>query len=260
VDPLLLFVESWWWVAPAAAGAGAATYLGVTARTRRARHLEVDAARHDVRQAQRALAQARARVHGAQAEVMGARAAGAPSGLADARRELQTAKAAERQAALALRASRARVKAGLTNIRASSTSDPLPIDRLCAEHDAINARWLVYETDLDMALKYPKMTDSRHPATVTFLQAQRDAQAARPSQRAKVTPADYARYRAAVHDLGRALDEAEHQAGVPGVEPPIWAPLTDATDAIASFVEKLPSLLARIPRRNDTGSGPGSTP
>jgi hypothetical protein len=47
VEPFLLILEGWWWVAPAAAGAGTAAYAGLTMKSRRARRLELDAARHE---------------------------------------------------------------------------------------------------------------------------------------------------------------------------------------------------------------------
>src|SRR5688572_11651820 len=117
----LLFVESWWWAAPAAAGAGAATYAGLTAKGRRARRLELDAARREVALAYRGLISARARVREAEANVLSARAAspapgwgagwlGDPATMA-AKRQLQEAKRAVKAASLNLRARRARVRA-----------------------------------------------------------------------------------------------------------------------------------------------------
>ena len=72
VEPVLLFVESWWWIAPVAAGAGAAGYAGLTTNRRRARRLELDAARHEERRAYRELVAAQ----GAGARRQGRRARG----------------------------------------------------------------------------------------------------------------------------------------------------------------------------------------
>ena len=204
MEPILLIVSSWWWIAPAAAGAGAVTYAGLTTRSRRARRLELDAARHEETHAYRALHAAKANVRTAHADVLSARAHGTAPQAAAARYALQSAKQSEKSAALALRASRSRLKAVRSQYSASSARDPLPIDRLYAAHDAINARWLAYETDVDKALAFPQLTDARHPATVAFLRAQRDALAQRPMLRDRVTPEQYARYRAAVQALEAA--------------------------------------------------------
>ncbi|WP_194397071.1 hypothetical protein [Microbacterium atlanticum] len=253
MEPILLIVSTWWWIAPAAAGAGAATYAGLTTRTRRARRLELDAARHEEMQAYRALVAAKARVRTAQADVMTSKAQPAHRAY-EARRELQAAKHAERSASLELRASRSRVKAGYSQYRAADVHDPLPIDRLYAVHDAVNARWLAYETDVDKALAYPQMTDSRHPATLAFLMAQREALTKRPTLRDRVTPQQFAEYRVAVRELELAFDEAERQAAVPGAARPISAATTTAASitaaaaAIAELADRLPGLIARLPQ------------
>lgn len=261
VEPLLLIVSSWWWIAPAAAGAGAATYAGLTTRTRRARRLELDAARHEESQAYRALVAAKARVRTAKADVLAAKAAPLTPGAAGARRELQAARQSEKSASLALRASRTRVKAGYAQYRASAASDPLPIERLYAAHDAVNTRWLAYETDVDKALAFPQMTDSRHPATVAFFRAQREALTKRPMLRDRVTPQQYLEYRVAVQQLETAFDEAERQAGVPGAARAALpgataaAGLTAAAAVISELADHLPSLLARMPQPR-TGKPP----
>jgi hypothetical protein len=251
VEPILLIVSTWWWIAPAAAGAGAATYAGLTARSRRARRLELDAARHEESRAYRELVAAKARVRTAQADLMTAKSrAAAPSPAA--RRELQAAKDSEKAASLALRASRSRVKAGYAQYRAATSHDPLPIDRLYAAHDSVNARWLAYETDVDKALAYPRMTDTRHPATVTFLRAQRETLAKRPTLRDRVTPEQFLEYRIAVRELEVAFEEAERQAGVPGAARPTPATtaaagLSAAAAMISDLADRLPSLIVRVP-------------
>lgn len=242
---ILLIVETWWWVAPAAAGAGAATYAGVTARGRRARRLELDAARREVTLASRALITTRARVREAQAGVLAARATseaptltgsllGSPATMR-ARRELQEAKLAQKAAVLALRARRARVKASTVQYHATSARDPLPIERLFAAHDAIVARWMAYETDPSKAIAYPKLSDTREPATLAFFRAYREAQERRPaSARDRISPEQFLAYRDAVSALASAFDEAERAAGAaprppapqPGVwQMPAWVPL-----------------------------------
>ena len=261
VEPILLVVSSWGWIAPAAAGAGAATYAGLTSRIRRARRLELDAARHEESVAYRALVAAKARVRTAKADVLASKSSPLAPGAADARRALQAAKHSERSASLALRASRSRVQAGYAQYRAASHADPLPIERLYAEHDAINARWLAYETDVDKALAFPQMTDSRHPATVAFFRAQREALHKRPLLRDRVTPQQFVEYRIAVHDLEAAFDEAERQAGVPGAARAALpggaaaAGLTAAAAVISELADRLPSLLARMPQPR-TGEPP----
>jgi hypothetical protein len=265
VESILLIVSSWWWIAPAAAGAGAATYAGLTTRSRRARRLELDAARQEESLAYRELVAAKARVRTANADLLTAKSRhGAPAFQAgDARRELLAAKQAEKTASLALRASRSRVQAGYAQYRAAKSHDPLPIDRLYAAHDAVNLRWLAYETDVDRALKYPQMTDVRHPATVAFLRAQREALAARPTLRERATPQQFREYSAAVRHLESTFDEAERQAGVVGAARPASpaataaAGLTAAAAVIAELADRLPTLIARMPppRPSDPPAG-----
>jgi len=255
VEPILLVIAGWWWIAPAAAGAGAATYAGLTTRSRRARRLELDAARQEESLAYRELVAAKARVRTANADLLTAKSrSGAPAFQAgDARRELLAAKQAEKTASLALRASRSRVRAGYAQYRAATANDPLPIDRLYAAHDAINLRWLAYETDVDRALAYPQMTDVRHPATVAFLRAQREALAKRPTLRERATPQQFLEYRAAVHHLESTFDEAERRAGVVGAARPASpaasaaAGLTAAAAVIAELADRLPTLIAKLP-------------
>lgn len=224
MEIFLLFVESWWWAAPAVAGAGAATYAGVTAKSRRARRLELDAARREVALAYRALVAARARVREAQADVLSARAAsstpaldatwlGSPATVA-AKRQLLDAKRAAKTASLDLRARRARVKATTAQYHAATATDPLPIERLFAAHDAVVARWMSYETDAAKAIAYPQLSDARQPATLAFLRAYREAQQLRPpSARERIPPERFLAYRDAVRTLETAFDEAERSAG-----------------------------------------------
>lgn len=234
MEPFLLILEGWWWVAPAAAGAGTAAYAGLTMKSRRARRLELDAARHEEATAYRALIAARAHVSEAQAEVLAAHAESrAPgfgssfldgvlsaAGLAgtpetnDAKRRLLDAKRREKSAAFALRATRTRVKAISATYHAASAADPLPIEKLFAAHDAVIARWMRYETDPMTALTYPQLSDPGNPAMLAFLSVQRSAVSLRPaSAREKIPPQRFVDYRNAVRDLEAAFDEAERRAG-----------------------------------------------
>lgn len=258
MEPFLLFMGSWWWIAPAAAGVGAAAYTGLTTRRRRARRLELDAARHEETRAYRALVAAKAQVRTAHADVLTTRSHAAPPIAAEAKRRLQAAKQNEKHASLELRASRSRVKAGYAQYHASSANDPLPIDKLYATHDAVNARWLSYDTDVDKALAFPDLTDARHPATVVFLRAQRAALEKRPTLRERVTPEQYSEYRDAVRALEAALIAAERQAGVHGPPPPTGAgaataaTLSAAAAVISDLASRLPSLLPPTPPRAGT--------
>lgn len=274
MEPILLIVSSWWWVAPAAVGVGAASYAGLTTRSRRARRLELDAARHEESHAYRELVAAKARVRAAHADLLAAKAHGTAPQAAGARHALQSAKQSEKSASLAVRATRSRVKAVRAQYVVSSSRDPLPIDRLYAAHDAVNARWLSYETDVDKALAFPQLTDSRHPSTVVFLRAQREALARRPMLRDRVTPQQYAEYRAAVQALDAALTEAERQAGVPGSAPVPGSPaasaaaaaataaatVTAAAAALADLAGRLPALLSRPPASRGGDVPPDSAP
>ncbi|MBD7958414.1 hypothetical protein H9651_12250 [Microbacterium sp. Sa4CUA7] len=218
METVLLIVSSWWWVAPAAAGVGAVGYGALTTTRRRARRLELDAARQEELTAYRALQAARAQLRAAQADLLtakaqrGVSAPGIPS-ISAARQALQAAKQQERVASLQLRASRSRVKATRATYGAAAGDAPLPIEALFAQHDAVTARWLEYETDAGKALSFPQMLDARHPATLAFLRAQHEAQRLRPAAvRAKVTPAQFLAYRDAVRQAEAAFVSAEHDA------------------------------------------------
>lgn len=231
--------------------------MGLTAGRRRDRRLELDAARHEEGQAYRALIAAKAQVRTAQADVLAARSqSGISAAPIQAKRALQAARDAEKAAAFALRASRARVKASYAQYRANSSAEPLPIERLYAAHDAVNARWLEYETDVDKALAFPQLTDAQHPATVAFLRAQREAQFVRPTPGRRVAPAQFVAYRRAVASMDETLTEAERQAGVPsasrapqqGGVAGVLGSVADAIDAAIPMIEGLRSAIV-LPRR-----------
>ncbi|GAA1856963.1 hypothetical protein ACFQZV_02905 [Microbacterium koreense] len=218
MEPLLAFLVDFWWIAPATAGAGAVGYSAVTARSRRARRIELDAARHEELIARKAVLAARADVRGAQAAVQAAQAQhgrfalGAPAVVA-AKQHLQRAKQSLRSSQLAVRAARTRVKAVQARLALGTSSEPLPIETLMARHDAVTAGWLDYETDAAKALVFTQMSDARHPTTFAFLQAHAEAARLRPaSVKAKVTPEQFVAYRDAVAAAEGAFAEAERSA------------------------------------------------
>jgi hypothetical protein len=218
VEPLLEFLAAWWWTGPTTVGLGVAGYAGVTTGRRRARRLALDAARHEEGEAARALMSARAEARSAQAQLLtaqaqrGAAAPGVPT-VAEARRRAQQAKQSQRSAALALKASRAQVRAERTRMHATAKTDGSPLALLVREHDAVLARWIEYETDVETALAFPQMSDPRHPDTAAFLHAQRDAQWLRPSSpTARMAPGDFVAYRRAVRALEVAFTVAEDSA------------------------------------------------
>ncbi|WP_159500400.1 hypothetical protein [Microbacterium sp. 18062] len=218
MEPLLEFLAVWWWTAPTTVGLGAIGYAGLTTGRRRARRLALDAARYEEGAAARALTSARAQTRAAQAQVLSAQARnGAPSpgvpSVAEARRQLQLAKQAQKSASLELKASRNRVRAERTHLSATSKADGTPLERLVREHDAILARWLEYETDVETTIAFPQMSDPHDPTTAAFLDSQRNAQWLRPtSPTARMTPERFAAYRSSVHALGAAFEHAEDAA------------------------------------------------
>lgn len=217
MEPLLAFIVDFWWIAPASIGAGGMGYAVATKNSRKARRLELDAARHEEAVAYRSLMAARADVRLAQANVQQTQArfgrfTVAPE-VVEAKRLVQRAKQDLRSATLALKASRTRVKAVQAHMHATGRDAPLPLARVMHEHDEITAQWLSYETDALKALAYPQMTDARHPVTFAFLHAHSAAHALRPaSPKAVVRPEEFVAYRAAVAAAGTAFVKAEEDA------------------------------------------------
>jgi len=242
---LAALVAEWWWIGPAAAGAGTLGWVGVRASQRRtalpagrgtperlsravaarplgkgaARRLELDAAVLDLQVTRQAVVRGRAEVKAAEAEVVRAQAEQAasrvPSGtVAAARSRLQTARRDLQATAAEVRARRAGVRAAramLPSIRAGSA--PLPVARLLADHDAVLARWMAYETDPALAIAYPEMTDARSPLLAEFLRAHERAQWLRPAAvTTRIQPGDYLAYRDAVRGLTHAFEHAERVA------------------------------------------------
>lgn len=244
MEPLFALMAEWWWIGPAAAGAGAAGWIGVRSTRRRAlpagasttdraartwanrpmsksaaRRLELDAALLDLQHARHAVTRGRAEVKIADAEVMRAQAERAasrvsPDAVSRARERLVDAQRELRAAAAEVRARRAGVRAAkalLPAIRAGSA--PLPVARLLGEHDAVLVRWMAYETDPALAIDFPVMSDPTSPLLAEFLRAHERAQWLRPSSpTARLEPADFLAYRDAVRGLTHAFDRAERAA------------------------------------------------
>jgi len=209
-----------WWVAPAAAGAGAAGVIGVRrSRSTKARRLGVTAAKLELQQARNEATGARANARVAQAEVArieAERGAGRATG-ADvhaARRAFEAAQRARTAAVAHIRVARARIGVERSAVPARGT-DPvhLPVSRTMAAHDAIAARWIQYETDAARRIAFPAMSDARVPTTGEFLRLDAEARRLRPaSPRARITAEQYAAYRRSVDHLQRAFDVAEQAA------------------------------------------------
>ncbi|MFG6475642.1 hypothetical protein ACFXP7_04565 [Microbacterium sp. P06] len=238
MDPLWELVAVWWWIGPAAAGAGTLGWIGVVThreRSRRpalagnlrpramskgaARRLELDAAVLDLQSSRDAVSRSRAEVQVAQAELLRAQAEGAtsrtsPGAVAAARARVQAAQRQVRAAIADVRARRAGVRAARVTLPAIRAGrDPLPLDRLLAQHDELTARWLAYETDAGLQLTYPAMTDVSSPHLAVFLREQSQAQWLRPASRTtRMTPAEFLAYRDAVRRALHAFDDAEREA------------------------------------------------
>ena len=250
-----MFITEFWWIAPAAAGAGGVGYATVTSHRRRkagtmsrrrAKRLELDGAQYGVQVAYRTMLQARADVRGAQARVQSAQAhranpvPGVPT-VAEAKRDLQSAKRAYKSATMALRASRTHVKAVAARHSAAGPNDPLPIERIMHEHDAVTGRWLAYETDALAVLSFPQLSDAQHPATHAFLRAQSEAHRLRPaSTLARMRPEEYVAYREAVTRLSAAFAHAEAEARRAGAETTRRMPRAAAAPRSAPVVAPVP--------------------
>lgn len=109
-----------------------------------------------------------------------------------------------------------------------SASEPHPLERLHAAHEAVTVRWMRYETDPALQISYPAMTDVKHPQTAAYLRAAGHAAEMRRAAAGRITPAEFAAYRDAVADLERAFEAAEHAAKVQAGETPEAAAWQDA--------------------------------
>lgn len=219
MDPVVwTAIAEFWWVGPTVIGTGAVGWLGVRGgRRQRARRVAYDAARLDVRTARQDLAGARVAAKIARAElarVQAERAASRAStaDVTNARQRVQQAQHDVKAASASLRAARARVSATRAALPASSTPpEQLPLAKLIAQHEAVTARWMSYETDAAKAIAFPTLSDGSHPSTAAYLTLQSEALRLRPKG-PRVTAAEFAAYRAAVDRVERAFDDAEADA------------------------------------------------
>jgi len=220
MDPFFAFAAEFWWLGPAVVGGGAASFAGIRyGRRQRARTLEYAGARHELAVARVRLYTARAQTKSAQAALLVAKSArqsgrgsigeveAARRGIADAQRELRSAQTG-------LRGRRVQVKAARDLMRRMPRGDEhLPLARLVAEHDAVIAAWMAYETDPAKAIAFPTMSDARVPATADLLTSMDRARWLRPRPaKPTLTPEEFARYRAAVTELEAAFQTAEAAA------------------------------------------------
>ncbi|MGY1552980.1 hypothetical protein ACW5CM_14465 [Microbacterium sp. A588] len=230
-----------WWIAPAvAAGAGAATAIGMRGRRSSVeRRLAHDAARRDLKEAQlevgehrRAVKVARAEHSRAIAERSASRASSAD--VASSRRMLKQAEQNLKVAAADVRARRVHVKVAYAEIPPTSARERYPLTKLYRAHDAVLARWMDYETDPAKLIAYPAMSDGKEPATSAFLTASQRASELRASLSPHVTTAEFSAYRDAVAHLERAFDVAEHtaKARANGVDPNAGQAWQDAAQQV----------------------------
>lgn len=242
MDPLLIVAE-WWWLAPAAAAAGAVGVFGLRRRSRRSgRRLAVDAARHDLRTAQQTVAERRLALKVTRAEyarIAAERAAGRASAdrVAGARRILRERERDMKAVHAEVRVRRVRLSAAKAAVPPASA--PRPLERLRAEHEAITARWMRYETDPALQISYPAMTDVRQAATAAYLRAAGRANDLRREAQHTPTPAAYSAYRDAVSDLESAFEAAEHRARVLAGEAPQTAWQEAAQDVLSKSAEAI---------------------
>lgn len=241
-------MAEFWWLAPATVGAGALGVLGARGiRASRGMRLAYDAAALDLRKAQQDAVRARSSAKLARAEyarIAAERTASraATADLTAAKHALREADRAASSAAATVRSHRLRLKAAKAELSGRGADGVPPLTKLQAQHDALVARWMEYETDPAKAIAFPAMSDAREPATAAFLAASRVANEARPYADAKVTPTDFAHYRDAVAALERALIVAERAAWAKaGVQHPASRSALQeaADDMIARSAESL---------------------
>lgn len=235
---MLLFAE-WWWIAPSAVAVGTVGVIGVKRQSSRTsgRRLAFDAARHDLKTAQQIAAERRTALKIARADltrVLAERAAQRATAeqVAGARRMLRERERDAKAASADVRARHVRANAARAAIPAASA--PRPLDRLHAEHDAVVARWMRYETDPALQIGYPAMTDVKRPATAAYLRASGHATEMRRAASGKITAAEFGAYRDAVADLERSFEAAEHAAKVQAGESPSNPAWQDAAQDMLS--------------------------
>lgn len=87
------------------------------------------------------------------------------------------------------------------------------IERILAEHDEVDRRWLDFELDVAKLIDYPLVTDMREPLTQAFHRAKRVADGLRPEEPAGLRPVGaLERYRDAVRDYEVAFEAAVREA------------------------------------------------
>ncbi|WP_226920652.1 hypothetical protein [Georgenia subflava] len=115
----------------------------------------------------------------------------------------------------------ARIKYGQAQQVPPPAPEPAPlgkvtsadVERVLAEHDEVQRRWLAYELDVAKLIDYPMISDMREPLTVDFHRAKRHADGLRPADPRRLKDADrFVTYRSAVQDLALAWDVAEREA------------------------------------------------
>lgn len=103
-----------------------------------------------------------------------------------------------------------------TTQQGPSEADPdrdRQIERILADHDDTDRRWLDFELDVAKLIDYPLVTDMREPLTQTFHRAKRVADGLRPqSPDALRPPGALERYREAVRDYEVAFEAAVREA------------------------------------------------
>lgn len=274
----MAIVAEFWWIAPAAAGVGTTGALAVrTRRTMTGRRLGYDAARLDLRRAQDDLVTKRAAVKVARTEhtrLLAERARGAAVDPVAARRALRQAEGESKAASATVKARQAQLDAARAEMSVSRTPDQLPLMRLRAQHDAILARWMEYETDSAKLIAYPAISDARDPMTAVFLRAVERANWLRkdPQAKPRPRPEEFSAYRDAVLDLGRAFEAAERNAlilagALPEPEKPVnWQGaaqnvFTKSAEAVDRATEAAAAAIAAWNARNrgqgDNGSRTG---
>ena len=241
MNPLFAFAAEFWWLGPTVIAGGAASFAGIRyGRRRRARALEYAGAKHEFAVARVRLYTARAQAKSAQAALLLAKSArhggrGSVGEIEAARLAVGEAQRELRAAQTGLRGRRVQVKAAKTLMRRMPRGDEhLPLSRLAAEHDAVLAAWMAYETDPAKAIAFPTMSDARVPATGALLIAMDTARWLRPRpETPTLTPEEFARYRSAVTELEAAFRVAEAAAwrasGASG------RPAGDASERSAGF-------------------------
>jgi len=87
------------------------------------------------------------------------------------------------------------------------------IERILADHDEVDRRWLDFELDVAKLIDYPLVTDMREPLTQAFHRAKRIADGLRPEDPAELRlEGALERYRDAVRDYEVAFEVAVREA------------------------------------------------